>query len=423
MYTIPSFRIEGGRKLEGDIFVQGGKNAALPLIAATLLTKEECCLQNVPDIEDVRKMLDIVEKMGASVERQGNTVFIQSKDIDPSNLPVQEAQQIRASIVLLGPLLSRFSEVTLPYPGGDKIGKRPIDTHLDAFEDIGCEVKRDTDHFSIRCVQECDMPSEIVLNDFSVTATENIIMFAAYHRKTIDLITAAEEPSVQNLCEMLRGMGAHIQVLPYHRLRITGSNALHATTVRTKPDYIEAGTFVAMVLAVGGDVRIKNFPTQDLKLLLHLLKRRKARIQEEGDDCVRVQTTDSLYLGKIQTMIYPGFPTDLQSPFGTLATQLEGKTVIHDPLFEGRLEYLQQLEQMGAKVHIIDDHRAEIEGPTQLYGTTLEGKDIRGAMSFIIAGMAAEGVTVLKNAYQVDRGYENIEKRLQSLGARVERLS
>lgn len=417
-----SFRIIGGKKLNGEIIVQGSKNASLPLIIATLLTEERCCLVNVPDIEDIRKTLTILEKMGAKIEKIGEKLYIENKKIDPTKLPVKESQKIRASILLLGPLLARFSEVELPYPGGDRIGKRPIDTHLDAFADIGCEVIRKKDSFIIKCVDTCNLPSEIILNDFSVTATENILMFVAYHNKKVRLTTVASEPSVQNLCDMLSLMGADIEVSPYHEIKIQGKEKLDGAKIEVRPDYIEAGTFVAMVLAVGGEVTIKNFPNRDLKLLIHILKHKGANIVENGKNSIIVKTSPNLAPMKIQTMIFPGFPTDLQSPYGMLATQLSGKSTIHDPLFEGRLEYLKQLEAMGAQINIIDDHRAEIQGPTKLKGRVLEGRDIRGAMSFIIAGLVAEGETILKNAYQVDRGYENIEKRLQRIGASIERL-
>ncbi len=422
MFKSPSFLIEGEQKLEGEIRVQGGKNAALCLIAATLLTKEECRLENVPDIEDIRLMLSILEGMGAKVGRDGNFVVIENKDIDPSKFNKDKARKIRASILFLGPLLARFSELSLSYPGGDKIGRRSIDTHLDAFEDIGCVIDRGDDKFSIKCVSECDLPEEIVLNDFSVTATENMLMFAAFHNKRVKLYTAAEEPSVQNLQEFLNKMGAALSVLPYHGLIIQGSDSLTSANIQVRPDYIEAGTFVAMALAVGEDVKITNFPINDLKLLIHLLKRRGANIKQEGNDTLIARRSLDIKLGRIQTMIYPGFPTDLQSPFGVLATQTQGTTLIHDPLFEGRLKYLTQLKQMGARIRVIDDHRAEIYGPVKLKGTVLEGKDIRGAMSFIIAGMAAEGKTIINNAYQVDRGYEKIEKRLVGIGAKVKRV-
>ena len=416
-----SFRIEGGVEIAGDIQVQGSKNAALPLLAATLLTTEKCVLRNVPDIEDIRIMLGVLEKIGAVIERLDHTIHIQNKDIDVAQLPKEDVKKFRASVLFVGPLLARFGSVSLPYPGGDPIGRRSIDTHLNAFTDLGCEVSRNQEGFTIQC-NDRPLPAEVVLDDFSVTATENVMMFLAGKTHNINALMVAQEPSVQNLQAMLVSMGANIQTFPYHHLSIHGNNTLSGVEIETFSDPIEAGTFVAMTLTVGGDVRILNFPINDLKLVLHLLKNRGGNITQESDSIIRVKTSPDLMLKKIQTMIYPGFPTDLQAPFGTLATQTQGATIIHDPLFEGRLKYLKGLEKMGANIRIIDDHRAEIIGGTQLTGAVLEGEDIRGAMSFIIAGMAATGTTILKNAFQVDKGYEHIEHRLSALGVRIQRF-
>lgn len=416
-----SFRIEGGVPLQGTIRVQGGKNAALKLIAATLLTNQECVLRQVPDIEDVHAMLRILSAMGAEVSFEEGTARIRCATIDPSALPHEEAKRLRASIVLAGPLVARFGEATLPYPGGDNIGSRSVQTHFDAFEDLGCRVEQGNDSFTIRCGKE-ELPSRLTLNEFSVTATENMLLFAATSEAPLEIALAAEEPHIQNLIEMLNAMGASASLQPSNRITMKGSKTLSGADIVVRPDYIEAGTFVAMILAVGGEVRITNFPTADMAATLHLVERAGGIIDYEDEETIVVRGGQRLHLGRIQTMIYPGFPTDLQAPFGVLATQSEGTTLIHDPLFEGRLNYLKGLEAMGAKVNILDPHRAEVNGPTPLKGAELSGEDIRGAMSLIIAGMAAEGTTVLHNAYQADRGYEHIDERLGALGARIERF-
>lgn len=416
-----SFRIEGGTPLKGDIAVQGGKNAALKLIAAALLTSERCVLSGVPDIADVRCMLRIIETMGAVVVREGATVSITASSIDPSLLPAEEAQRVRASVVLAGPLVARFGSVTLPYPGGDNIGNRSVGTHLDAFESVGCSIERGESSFTITRTS-APVPPRVILNEFSVTATENMLMFAAMQDAPIDIVLAAQEPHIQNLIEMVRGMGAAAELLPGNIIKVQGKKELHGTEVAVRADYIEAGTFVAMTLAVGGEVRITNCPISDMAAILHLVERAGALLQYEDESTLVVSGGQRLQLGRIQTMIYPGFPTDLQAPFGVLATQCEGTTLIHDPLFEGRLQYLKGLEKMGAVVRILDPHRAEVDGPTPLVGTELMGEDIRGAMSFIIAGLAAKGTTILHNAYQADRGYERIEERLSALGAHIERI-
>lgn len=416
-----SFRIEGGAPLHGDIAVQGGKNAALKLIAACLLTSERCVLSNVPDIEDVRSMLRIIEAMGGEVTREGSTVAITAASIDPALLPAEEAKKVRASVVFAGPLVARFGSVTLPYPGGDNIGNRSVGTHLDAFESMGCSIERSEDSFTITRTK-APLPSRVVLNEFSVTATENMIMFAAAQETPVEIMLAAQEPHIQNLMEMVTAMGASAELLPRNIIRVSGSKNLRGAEITVRADYIEAGTFVAMALAVGGEVRITNCPISDMAAILHLVERAGATLEYESESVLVVRGKQSLRLGRIQTMIYPGFPTDLQAPFGVLATQCEGTTLIHDPLFEGRLQYLKGLEKMGATVRILDPHRAEVDGPTSLSGVELMGEDIRGAMSFIIAGMVASGTTILHNAYQADRGYERIEQRLSALGAHIERI-
>lgn len=416
-----AFRIKGGNELRGDITVGGSKNAATKLIAATLLTSKQCILRGLPHIQDVGVMLDILADMGARIERRGDATHIHNQHIDPDKLSYEKCKRVRSSIVFLGPLLARFGEVELPYPGGDPIGTRSIETHLNAFEDLGLRVKRKRNSFSVDGSAKKSV-KKIILDEFSVTATENVLMYASSLPRSLEVSIVAQEPHIQSLIDFLNDMGARVSVLPYHKIRIHGKKFLKGANVRIRPDYIEAGTFVCAVLAVGGDVRIHNFPTQDLELFLHRLQRAGARIDIESEHTVRVRTSPGLALHKIQTMIYPGVPTDLQSPLGVLATQTQGTTFLHDPLYEGRLAYLKELRKMGATIKILDPHRAEIKGPTKLHGVSIAGKDIRGGMSLIIAALAARGVTTLHNAYQVDRGYEQIDERLRGIGADIERI-
>ncbi|MEX2008295.1 MAG: UDP-N-acetylglucosamine 1-carboxyvinyltransferase [Candidatus Spechtbacterales bacterium] len=418
-----SFVINGGNELKGEITVKGSKNAATKLIAATLLTEETCTLIGLPDIADVSVMLEILEEMGATLEREGEETRITNADIDPKKLPHDKVRKLRSSIVLAGPLLARFGEVTLAYPGGDKIGARPVDTHLHAFADLGCDVSKREDTFTIRAPKEGAAAEKVVLDEFSVTATENIMMFAASRARPLHIAVAANEPHIQDLALFLSQMGAQVELLPFHRIVVTGVDSRAGARHAVRPDYIEAGTFVAAVLAIGGDVRIANFPTEDLELFLHALVQRGANITVENARTVRVQTSPNLALGRIQTMIYPGIPTDLQAPLGVLATQSNGTTFIHDPMYEGRLRYLSVLADMGATVNMLDVHRAEVTGPTKLKGIDVHGEDIRSAMSFIIAGLAAEGTTTIHDAYPVERGYEAIDERLRALGADIQRVS
>ncbi|MDX1535282.1 MAG: UDP-N-acetylglucosamine 1-carboxyvinyltransferase [Candidatus Spechtbacterales bacterium] len=420
-----SFHIQGGNLLRGEINVQGSKNAATKLIAATLLTNKKCKLTNIPQLKDVEVMLEILKEMGSIVEygKTKNTVYITNKDTDIEKLNFSKIKKLRSSIVFTGPLLARFGKVKMPYPGGDKIGKRSLDTHFHAFRDLGCKViARDDSYTIIAPKEKNNTPKKIILDEFSVTATENAMMYAASLPIKVEISIAAQEPHIQNLAEFLRRMGAKVQMLFGHKIKIEGAKNLKGANIRVVDDYIEAGTFVIAGLVVGGDILIHNFPVNHLDLFLKKLKRAGANIIIEGNKTVRVKTSRRFSYSKIQTMIYPGIPTDLQSPLGVLATQCEGKTLIHDPLYEGRLEYLKELQKMGADITILDPHRAEVRGPSLLKGFEISGKDIRGGMSLIIAGLVAEGDTVLKNSYQVDRGYEKIDERLRVLGAKIRRV-
>ena len=417
-----SFRIQGGNKLKGDIYVQGSKNAATKLIAATLLTKEKCRLNNVPRIRAVQVMLEILEDMGAEINVDKEGVVIENRLIDPERLPYEKVMKLRSSVVLIGPMLARFGEVKMPYPGGDKIGARSLDTHFNIFSDLGYEVKAGKDIFSIKKTEQVPLVKKIILDEFSVTATENFLMACSAIPDEIEASITAHEPHIQNLADLLNQMGAYIRLLPGNIIKIKGTEKLQGAEIDVVPDYIEAGTFVIAGLLAGDRLRIHNFPVSHLELFLQKLMRGGAQIHIEDEATVTVKGSMNIVLPKIQAMIYPGIPTDLQSPIGILATQTPGVTIIHDPLYEGRLKYLKELQKMGAKVKIKDVHRAEVYGPAQLAGATIKGEDIRGGMALIIAGLIAKGETILENTYQVDRGYEKIDERLRNLGADIQRI-
>lgn len=422
-YEMEAFRIRSGNKLYGKIYVRGSKNAATKLIAASLLTSDTCTLVGLPNIEDVVLMLDIIKHMGAEVKQTQNKTTIRCLNIDIKKIPNDKIIELRSSVVLIGPLLARFGYVKMAYPGGDKIGARPLTAHFNAFRDLGFDVKEDKDFFSI--IKPLNPPKirKIILDEFSVTATENVLMYTSAMQGSIEILIAAGEPHIQNLVEYLNKMGAKITIEPNHVIKVRGTSNLVGATQRVISDYIEAGTLVIAVLVIGGDVLICNFPTEHLELFLQTLKRAGANIEIKNKRTVRVKTSDNFQLSKIQVMIYPGIPTDLQTPLGVLATQSNGSTFIHDPLFENRLEYLRELEKMGAKIEILDLHRAKVYGPTKLKGISVRGKDIRGGMSFIIAGLIAEGETIIEDAYQVDKGYEKIDERLRALGANIKRIT
>ena len=420
-----SFLIKGGNKLRGNARISGSKNAALKLIAATLLTDKKCVLTNLPNLKDIEVMLEILRSMGAKIKFEGkNQISVVNKNINPKYLNTELISKMRGSVVIMGPLLARFGRVSLPYPGGDKIGKRPLDFHFNIFRDLGFEVKENKKTFTIKKPIKLPDIRKVILDGFSVTGTETALMWAAGQQRQIEFSIVAEEPHIQNLVEMLRGMGAKIKVEPRHRIIIKGNLKPKGVKQKIIYDYIEAGTFVVAVLVLGGDVKINNFPVQDLELFIHRLKRVGANIEILNKNTIRVKTSPNLKAFRIDVRIHPGIAADLQSPLGVLATQCHGTSEIFDTLYEGRLNYLKELKRMGASVRILDVHRALVTGPTKLKGIKFNKEDdIRGGMSLIIAGLAASGETLIKDAYQVDRGYERIDEKLRKLGANIDRVS
>jgi len=414
------FLIRGEKSLKGVVEVMGAKNVTFPLLAATLLTKEPCQISNLPLIEDVFKMLKILERMGAKIkwlsERQ---IEIKCLGIDPSLIPYDVISFFRGSILFLGPLLARFGKIKFPPPGGCVIGARPIDTHLDAFSQSGVKisVKNNFYYFEGKII-----PREVILNEFSVTATENILLSSSLVSGETTIKIADQDYQVQELIKVLQRMGVKIKGLGTHTLKIIGQKRLKGFKYSIIPDPLEAGTFIVATLATQGKVLIKNAEIQFLELFLKRLKDFGAKFEILGKNSIKVLPSGRLAIDKIQSLPYPGIPTDLQPELGVLATQSKGPTLIHDPLYEGRLKYLEELNKMGANIIFCDPHRAIINGPTQLYGTEIPSLDIRSGAALIIAGLVAKGQTIINNIYQVDRGYEKIEERLQKLGADIKRV-
>ncbi len=422
--------IEGKSKLEGAIDVKGSKNAATPIIAATLLTDKPCIVGNIPLVDDVRKMLEIIKKMGAEVDFiEKRKVRIVAKNISPERLDFDLVNKMRSSILLVGSLLARFGYVRIPQPGGCIIGSRPIDAHLNAFSKMGVKIeefglkkngsrKSNVYHFTTKKGLK---NGEVVIDWFSVTATENILMAAALTKGKTSIKVAATEPHVQDLVLFLQKMGADIKGSGTNTLDVTGKESLHGTEHSVCYDYVEAGTFILLALATKGKVDIKNVPVENLKLLLTKLKGFGGKIKI-GKNEVSVSPWKKIRIDRLRTMPYPGIPTDLQAPLGVLSTQSEGLTLIHDTIFEGRLKYLEELNKMGAEIVVCDPHRAIINGPTKLHGTKLDPLDLRSGAALIIAGLVAEGTTIIKDISQADRGYEEIDKRLQKIGAKIKRI-
>ena len=420
MKEAEKFLIKGGKPLKGIIEARGAKNASFPILASALLTRESCQISNLPLVEDVFKMLNILKEIGAQISWEGEReIKIKCSDIAPSSLPYEIVSYFRGSILLAGPLLARFKKLDFPPPGGCLIGARPIDTHLDAFSQMSVKISARNNFFRFEGAPKA---SRVVLKEFSVTATENVILAAALCPKTTILKIADLDYQVQELIAVLRKMGVKIEEEDAHTLKITGRKKLKGFKCSILPDPLEAGTFIIAALATQGKVLIKNAELPFLELFLKRLKDFGAKFEILGQKLIKVLPSGRLRIDKIQSLPYPGIPSDLQPELGVLATQAKGPTLIHDPLYEGRLKYLEELNKMGADIIICDPHRAIINGPTRLFGAEIPSLDIRSGAALIIAGLVAQGKTTINNIYQVDRGYEKIEERLQKLGADIIRV-
>lgn len=411
------FIIQGGKKISGEVSIGGMKNAAAPILAATLLTGGDCVIDRVPRLSDVEKIMEIMKRLGARIEWTGeHQVTVNCARVDLQNIDKKLVKSMRASILFLGPLLARFKEVTLPEPGGCIIGNRPIDAHLFALRALGAEISREKDFFHLKTVGL--KGAEIVLPEFSVTATENAIMAAALAEGVTTIKLAAAEPHVQDLIGFLNKMGAKITGAGTHSLKIEGVKKLSGAKHELIPDQIEIGTFAVAAAATHGEIAIRPIVSEHLDKILSVLSSVGVN-WEIKSDALLIHHSHPLKAFKLQTMPYPGFPTDLQAPFGALATQCQGTSLIHDPLFEGRLGYINELIKMGANAVICDPHRVLITGPTPLYGQEIKSFDLRAGATMIIAGLIADGETILNEAEMVYRGYERIDEKLRALGAEM----
>jgi len=416
------FVIQGGNPLKGEVEIRGAKNAAFPILVASLLTKETCVIDNLPLIEDVFKMIKIMEQMGAKISWVGKRkIEINTAKIKPTKIPFGLVGCFRGSILLLGGLLSRFNKVKIPSPGGCIIGSRPIDTHLDAFKQAGIKISLEGRFYNFAKKNNNEKPLEIVLKEISVTATENVLLFASSRSKKTIVKIADQDYQVQDLIKVLEKMGVEIKQAGIRKLEITGKKRLKGFKHTLMYDPIEAGTFIIAALATRGRITIKNAELEFLSLFLKRLKDFGANLKIIDSKTIKVLPSKKLKIDKIQSLPYPGIHSDLQPELGILATQTKGPTMIQDPLFEGRLRYLNELNKMGADIIFCDPHRAIVYGPSQLQGIEMPSLDLRAGAAIIIAGLIAKGTTVINNIYQIDRGYEKIEERLQKLGADIKR--
>jgi UDP-N-acetylglucosamine 1-carboxyvinyltransferase len=414
------FEIEGGNKLSGEIEVRGSKNAAAPIIAATLLTTEPCTLSNVPLIEDIFKLLEILKSMGSQVEWLAErTVRITNKNIDPATMNFDLVKKIRMSILLLGPLSARFDRFRLYHPGGCVLGARSVDTHMDALKRFGVVIAKEESVYDVDASGR--KSGTIILKEFSVTATENAMMLAAGTSGTTVIKIAACEPHVQDLGHFLQALGVKIEGLGTHTITIESWANLHGATYEIIPDPIEAANFLALGAILRSDIVVKHAREEHLELALEKMREFGVNFEILSDG-IRVIPCEKLVSpGKIKTEIYPGIPTDSQTVFGVMAALSEGETLLHDPLFEARFNYVPELEKMGATITVLNPHQALMKGNAKLRGTTMRSYDLRAGMSLIIAALAATGTSIIEQIEQVDRGYEKIEERLQGIGAKITR--
>ncbi len=412
--------IEGGYNLKGEIDISGMKNAATPILAACLLSSDECLIKNIPDILDVGTLLEIMSGLGAKISQQKGSVSISCENVNPSRLDKKKVQAMRSSILLMAPLLSRFKEVRIPQPGGCIIGNRPIDTHLYVFKKLGAKIKKEVDEYILTANEL--KGNTIILPEFSVTATENAIMAAVLAKGKTIIKLAAAEPHVQDLANFLNKMGAKIEGIGTHTLKITGVKKLNGVEYSIIPDQIEAGTFAIAAAVTKSELVINKIIPEHLEIVMLKLQSAGVKIQK-GDNYLKILKSPSLKSFKIQSMPYPGFPTDLQAPFSVLATQARGTSLIHDPLFEARLSHIKELNKMGANAVICDPHRVLISGPTPLYGKEIQSPDLRAGATLIIAGLIAQGITEISKAEVIDRGYERIVERLKKIGAKIKKIN
>ena len=420
------YAIEGGFPLKGRIRASGNKNSALPCLAATLLTDEPVTLRNLPEIEDVHVMIEILKVLGSSVEKISHNEYrFQTLDIKREEIPPHLSQKIRASVLFAGPMLARKGRVLLPPPGGDVIGRRPIDTHFLALMELGTRVEAGT-FFTLTADRLVGAP--IFLDETSVTATENALMAAVMAQGTTVIENAASEPHVQDLCRMLISMGGRISGVGSNILTIEGVRKLSGTTFRIGSDFMEVGSLIGLAAATRGEIEVEDAAPQNLRMMKLGFAKLGISWETSGDtiripgnQALKVVPTMGGQIPKIDDAPWPGFPADIISIALVVATQAEGTVLIHEKMFESRMFYVDKLIGMGAKIILCDPHRAVVNGPSRLGGSELVSPDVRAGMAMLIAAMCAQGRSCIQNVYQIERGYENLTQRLQSLGARISR--
>ena len=418
--------VEGGHPVKGKVSASGNKNSALPCLAATVLAREPVILKNIPEIEDVAVMIEVLVHLGAQVQRLGPHEWsIDPRSIERQDVPAEQSRKVRASLLFAGPLLARFGQAILPPPGGDTIGRRRIDTHLLALQELGARI-------TIEGVLRFSAPklkaTPIFLDEASVTGTENAIMAAVLAEGKTVLRNAASEPHVQDVCLMLNAMGAKISGIGSNVLHIEGVSELGGCEYSIGPDFMEIGSFIGLAAVTRGETTIEGVNPDDLHPLKVGFGRLGIAWEVKGknlyvssNQAMKVQADLGGQIPKIDDAPWPGFPPDLTSIMTVVATQTEGTVLIHEKMFESRMFFVDKLIGMGARIVLCDPHRAVVSGPARLSGALLVSPDVRAGMAMVIAALCADGQSTIQNVYQIERGYERISDRLKTLGAYIER--
>ncbi len=424
------FIIQGGVQLSGEVTPAGNKNSALPLLAACLLTEEPVILHNVPDIRDIQTMRGLLESLGVRIDNVDNHTWkVHARDVRPADLDPDLCRQIRASILLAGPMVARSGQLNLPPPGGDVIGRRRVDSHILALRALGVKAEYNRDDHIFSFHTNGLKSRNILLDEASVTATENTIMAAVTAKGTTILRNAASEPHVQELCQFLNLLGAHIDQIGSNTLHIEGVNKLHGGEFTIGPDYLEVVSFIGAAVVTHGSICIRNAAPEYLDMIGIVFNRLGVGWEIEGQNIIVPQEQRLVIepdLGDaipvINDMPWPAFPTDLMSIAIVVSTQSKGSVLFHDWMYPSRMFFIDKLVSMGAQIVLCDPHRCIVQGPTTLVGEKMESPDIRAGMSLLLATLVAKGQSIIRNVGQIDRGYECVDKKLRALGARIERI-
>ncbi len=414
--------IKGDRKLSGKVRVSGNKNSIFPCIGAALLTQEEVVLENISSLSDVEVLIQILKRLGVSVKRNHSEIIIKAAKITRFSLPEDLMVKLRGSIVLVGAILGRLGKVNFYHPGGDIIGRRSIETHLEGFKELGINLKKSDLKFSLSFVKDPTLKQvDIFLQEASVTATENLILTSVLGDRQIILRNCAKEPHISDLCQMLLKMGAKIEGIGTDALKITGVKSLSGTRFRIGADYIEVGTYVVAAAITGGEVEINGVEGAFLEPILLPLKSFGVKI-ETSETAIKIYPSKLRAIAKLVTNIWPGFPTDFMSVAIVLATQSKGVSLCHDWMYEGRMFFIDKLITMGAKITLADPHRVIVSGPSKLHGRVLDTPDIRAGMALVVAALVARGKSTINQAELIERGYADVALKLRNLGADIERI-